>query len=42
MTLSHNKKETIFTIAAVVSDIVQVVSALLQAYGLYYIIHHMK
>jgi len=40
MTFSHDTKETIRTIAAVLSDICAVVSVVLQAYGLHYIMTH--
>jgi hypothetical protein len=40
MNFSHDKKETIRTIAAVLSDVCAIVSVILQAYGLHYIVTH--
>lgn len=40
MNFSHDQKETIRTVAAVLSDICAIVSAILQAYGLHFLFTH--
>ena len=43
MTFSHDKKETIRTVAAVISDIAGIISVIIQLVALHYIImYHPK
>lgn len=39
MTFSHDKKESIRTVAAVISDVCGMVSVVLQGVALWYIVH---
>ena len=39
MTMNHDRKETVRTIAAVISDLCGVVSVILQGVALWYIVH---
>lgn len=40
MTFSHDRKETIRTVAAVIGDVCAIVSVILQFVGLHYIMTH--
>jgi len=40
MTFSHDRKESIRTVAAIIADICAVASVILQACGLWYIMTH--
>lgn len=40
MMFSHDRKETIRTVAAVIGDLCAIASVLLQAYGLHYVMTH--